>query len=130
MIWIDMEMPESCSCCPMMCPMYTSYLISKNFCSDVNKPIPKDEYQNKRYQGCPLIELPSENMTWEELVEKVKSLNSKYIQIEKDRIIIDEIEKISFIKNGAITRFSSIIAIGRTNFQMYQIIKSLVGEGR
>jgi len=128
---IDMEMPKGCALCPQRCTNFNGLSFSERF--DI-------KYENSRLDTCPLQEHTEENknMSWEELVEKVKELKSDLLIIFEDYICYCTNKEIwgnlEFgIDNQIVFRYfdgQKIIHTDRSFYQMYQIIKSLVGDER
>ena len=127
MIGINMELPKDCESC-----RFNEY-----GCIFLER-IDIDEYEktkNVRRKDCPLVDLGKEDMSWEELVESFKKSKEVNVDTIKNRIYLSKFN-ISFKKNGEIYLCfgTSQIYITRkekiTPYQMYQIIKSLVGDER
>jgi len=126
-----MELPKSCKECA-----FCEEFCEEKFCQMESVSI-KDE--NIRQSFCPLVDLGKEDMSWEELVEKVNKISdpfSKNFTID-DRSIDLKRYNIVFMKNGDIGVYydgeyiSYITNEKRVNYtQMHQIIKSLVGDER
>lgn len=111
-----MELPKNCASCPLVrvkgC--FTIFL-----------------HQDIRDKNCPLVDLGKEDMSWEELVEKCKDLKGIYeITVFPTYITFGILfTQFYFQKNGyMVVDQNSIKKIGYS--QMYQIIKSLVGDER
>ena len=129
MIGIDMELPKGC----MVCPIKDSCKSIKEHQDEYNKFLEYYTGYDNRFAWCNLIDLGKEDMSWEELVEKVKELLIK-IHIELETFSLKDYN-IKFYKNGHIGVYydgnyiTFITNDGKTNYyQMYQIIKSLVGD--
>lgn len=127
MIGIDMELPKSCAKCRFKDSLHGIY-----YCLFNREAITDYGWQKQRADFCPLVDLGKEDMSWEELVEKVKELLIK-IHIELETFSLEDYN-IKFYKNGHIGVYydgnyiTFITNDGKTNYyQMYQIIKSLVG---
>ena len=122
MIGIDMELPKSCKECA-----FCEEFCEEKFCQMESVSI-KDE--NIRQSFCPLVNLGSEDMSWEELKEKCKSFIKKIDKTAEVRNIeYFEIEPcgLSFWEDGIILdEHNDIILTKQSYYQMYQIIKSLV----
>ena len=120
MIGIKMDLPKSCKECDLNCTLYRTFN--------------EEEYEIKRHPNCPLVDLGKEDMSWEELVEKVKELSGS--QINDNNFALRNYN-IVFFKNGKIGSYYDNGYITFINderilkfFEMYQIIKSLVGDER
>lgn len=138
MIGIDMELPKGCNSCPLKVPKFIKEAMDWiDLCPYTEEVIIGDEYENKRCdKGCPLVDLGSEDMSWEELVEKVKELKSDLLTINEDYIRYRSFAEcwdcLEFgIDNQIIFKYmdeQKVIHTDKSFFQMYQIIKSLVGD--
>jgi hypothetical protein len=120
-----MELPKSCA----ICEFHRFVNLARFICLRTNKTLGDITKIDK---DCPIVDLGKEDMSWEELVLKLgdKALNksSELGCIEKFEI---EPCGLSFYKNGAILdEHNDYILIKQTPYQMYQIIKSLVGDER
>jgi len=113
-----MEMPKGCKNCLIGCGSYTDLIAFQ-------KHNPED-YANKRLETCRLVDLGKEDMSWDELVEKVRNYNKIYIPND---ISFIRLYQICFNRIGDIF-FLNDKRLKKTPFQMYQIIKSLVGDER
>ena len=111
-----MELPKSCKECA-----FCEEFCEEKFCQMESVSI-KDE--NIRQSFCPLVDLGKEDMSWEELVEKVRNYNKIYIPND---ISFIRLYQICFNRIGDIF-FLNDKRLKKTPYQMYQIIKSLVGD--
>lgn len=122
MIGIKMEMPKSCASCPLLkvkgC--FTVFL-----------------HQDIRDKNCPLIDLGKEDMDFEDLKEKCKNISTgnynHYFSVRIDSGTIFsfyETGTISIEQENDLTKDDYIEIFNKTPFEMYQIIKSLVGDER
>ena len=128
-----MELPKSCKECFLNIEGFSN----NSYCRKTKLETTK--YNNKRHPNCPLVDLGKEDMSWDELVEKVNKISdpfSKNFTID-DRSIDLKRYNIVFMKNGDIGVYydgeyiSYITNEKRVNYtQMHQIIKSLVGDER
>ena len=108
-----MELPKSCASCPLLkvkgC--FTVFL-----------------HQDIRDKNCPLVDLGSEDMSWEEL----KGLAKDEIVFEHKEIGYFQIDSIFFSMQfficGDIYFNDTKIFEDKTPFQMWQIINALTGE--
>lgn len=131
MIAIKMDMPKSCSECHFL-----DTGIRVNVCKLLDEKV--ENISNARRWNCPLIALPEENkdMSWEELVEKIKLIHKKEYNIINNQIIWFENWNIGFHKDGDITSDyeggDTFITNYKkaTYFQMWVIIKALIGDER
>lgn len=129
MIGIDMELPKGCASCKICCCKGYNDLVT------YEEP---DEWEYKRLPDCPLVDLGKEDMSWEELVEKVKELKSELLSIRNDCIVcvsfLGAWDCLEFgIDNQIVFKYlaeEKTINTDRSFYQMYQIIKSLVGDER
>lgn len=112
-----MDMPTSCRNCELGCRKFLRLSLGIRTGA---------KYSNGILPDCPLIELPEENkdMSWEELVEKFRNYNKIYIPSD---ISFIRLYQICFNSNGDIFFLNDKI-LNRTPYQMYQIIKALIGE--
>lgn len=124
-----MELPKSCSSCEI-----TEYYC--HICPIIGES--KLDYKDNRNPNCPLVDLGKEDMSWEELVEKVKELKSDLLTINEDYIRYRSFAEcwdcLEFgIDNQIVFKYmdeQKVIHTDKSFFQMYQIIKSLVGDER
>ena len=138
-----MDMPKSCKECDF-------YLLGENSCSRTGFIINCNN--NIMDKNCPLIDLGSEDMSWEELVNKCKSeFSQKNFQYEEnqfgyskkhitkinflieDENYPDEVGCIRFredcvVECGAYAPSEGFFKSKIKPFQMWQIIQALVGE--
>lgn len=127
MIGIYMELPKSCSECNF------GNWVNDNIVCEINlNVIRKDSVMDKRADFCKLVDLGKEDMSWEELVEKVKGMpNIEFGEISRLKHI-----KINVTFNPLYYYESRLFCSKNLAFesikpyQMYQIIKSLVGDER
>ena len=129
-----MELPKSCrtmdgneraeqsKCCP-----FEDY----GFCWLDEKRL-TFEFINDRHLNCPLVDLGKEDMSWEELVEKVKAIKDLKITFDPDGVFSFII---NFFDDEIIIYFNRLNCVliknkrhSKTPYQMYQIIKALTGE--
>ena len=131
MIAIKMDMPKDCESC-----RFNEY-----GCIFLQR-IEIDEYEktkNTRHKDCPLVDLGSEDMSWEELKEILKQYTlEKYkgifiLKIENEYIYFSsaKLQLFTFHKNGdIITDDMYKIFKNAKYYFMYQIIKALIGDER
>lgn len=127
MIAIKMDMPKSCQSCDF-------YLLGENSCSRTGFIINCNN--NIMDKNCPLTELPEENkdMSWEELVEKVSKIsdlviNNNNFAMKNYNIVFFKNGKTGvYYDNGYITFINDERILNF--YQMYQIIKALIGDER
>ena len=127
-----MELPKSCA----ICEFHRFVNLARFICLRTNKTLGDITKIDK---DCPIVDLGKEDMSWDELVEKVNKISdpfSKNFTID-DRSIDLKRYNIVFMKNGDIGVYydgeyiSYITNEKRVNYtQMHQIIKSLVGDER
>ena len=115
-----MELPKSCKECFLNIEGFSN----NSYCRKTKLETTK--YNNKRHTKCPLLDLGKEDMSWDELVEKVRNYNKIYIPND---ISFIRLYQICFNRIGDIF-FLNDKRLKKTPFQMYQIIKSLVGDER
>ena len=121
-----MELPKNAETCRFRHSIYDWCVIDK-------KPLKRNK--SDKCLVCPLVDLGKEDMSWEELVEKVKELKGVNIDTIKNRIYLSKFN-ISFEKTGEIylsfgtSQLYITIKDKIKPFKMYQIIKSLVGDER
>lgn len=111
---------------PVQCRRFHSYDLEK--------------YIDRRHPNCPLTELPEENkdMSWEELVEKVKQLKSALLTVNEDYISYSAFEGCTHIlefgiDNQIVFRYADeekIIHTDKSFYGMWVIIKALTGDER
>lgn len=130
-----MDMPKSCMKCK-----FTNSLHEIHYCLFNREPITDYGWQKKRPDFCPLTELPEENkdMSWEELVEKVKQLKSALLTVNEDYISYSAFEGCTHIlefgiDNQIVFRYADeekIIHTDKSFYGMWVIIKALTGDER
>jgi len=120
-----MELPKGC----IVCPIKDSCKSIKEHQDEYNKFLEYYTGYDNRFAWCNLIDLGKEDLSWDELVEKVgKYKNTIRISSDKFDFIIGDY--LVFYKTGRITLMGAIINEHIKPYQMYQIIKSLVGDER
>lgn len=126
MIGIDMELPKSCNNC-IFCVVATTINDLDMLCG-VNPDIDTVRgFISSRHPNCKLVDLGKEDMSWDDLKIKCDNLTTD-IQFSSDGFDF-ECKGIWFNRVGTI--FSSKLNIEDLKpFEMYQIIKSLVGDER
>lgn len=126
MIGIDMELPKGCASCPITDKICIAFALDKE--------LKRGDLKISRHPNCPLVDLGKEDMSWEELKEKCKSFIKKIDKTAEGRNIeYFEIEPcgLSFWEDYIILDEHNDIVLTKQNYcQMYQIIKSLVGDER
>ena len=138
MIGIDIELPKSCGSCHFL---QISSMSNNNdvsgLCYDLREYVSSTN-ENPKDCRCRLVDLGKEDMSWEELVEKVKELKSDLLTINEDYIRYRSFAEcwdcLEFgIDNQIVFKYmdeQKVIHTDKSFFQMYQIIKSLVGDER
>jgi len=120
-----MELPKSCA----ICEFHRFVNLARFICLRTNKTLGDITKIDK---DCPIVDLGKEDMSWEELKEKCKSFIKKIDKTAEGRNIeYFEIEPcgLSFWEDGIILdEHNDIILTKQNYYQMYQIIKSLVGD--
>ena len=119
-----MQMPKGCKNCLIGCNDYTDLIAFQ-------KKNPED-YCNQRLKTCRIVDLGSEDMSWEKLKEKAKSFIEKIDKtIERRNVEYFEIDicGLSFWEDGIVLdEHNDIILTNKTPFEMWQIINALTGE--
>jgi len=122
-----MELPKGCASCPITSKICSAFALDKEF--------KKEDLKFSRHPLCQLVDLGKEDMDFEDLKEKCKNISTgnynHYFSIRIDSGTI-----FSFYENGTIsieqendlTKDDYIEIFNKTPYQMYQIIKSLVGD--
>ena len=120
------KMPESCNSC-LYC-RDNGYLTAQ--CKLNNFETVEDLRNNKRDENCPLVDLGSEDMSWEEL----KGLAKDEIVFEHKEIGYFQIDSIFFSMQfficGDIYFNDTKIFEDKKPFQMWQIINALTGDNK
>lgn len=145
MIGIDMELPKSCK----ECETFGNEVVEDNnnlnlkkgdiVCSllekiDVDRCVLKNGI---KLTNCPLVDLDKEDMDFEDLKEKCKNISTgnynHYFSVRIDSGTIFSFYEtgiISIEQENDLTKDDYIEIFNKTPFEMYQIIKSLVGDER
>ena len=123
-----MKMPKGCAECRNRCRDFDTLSFSKRV---------SEKYKNERLEHCPLIDLGSEDMSWEELKGLAKDkivfehTIFKYFRISNKQCTM------SFYKGGDIyftnkdVNYEDIkIFENKKPFEMFQIINALTGENK
>jgi len=119
-----MELPKSCAKCRFKDSLHGIY-----YCLFNCEAITDYGWQKQRAYFCPLVDLGKEDMSWEELKEKVKKLIPKIEIWGKSNEYFDiRIGGLCFWQDGEILNDENTILTDKTPYQMYQIIKALTGE--
>ena len=117
------KMPKGCAECRNRCRDFDKLSFSKRV---------SEKYKNERLEHCPLVDLGSEDMSWEELVEKVKELNLKDSIFKDDCFLIPIVnDKWEFFEDGDIHDGGSFgLKTNQKPYQMWQIINALTGDNK
>jgi len=129
-----MEMPKGCNDCPLKVQKFINEITDFiDLCPYTQEVIIKDKYTNKKCKDCPLKEYPeNKDMSWKELIEKIKKI--KFVCLGKNKrwfYIAFSGYAIEFHNDGTIflsCEHSFNLFENKKPFEMWQIIKALVGE--
>lgn len=125
-----MELPKSCNNC-RFCVIATTVNDLGMLCG-VNTDIDTVcGFTSSRHPNCPLVDLGKEDMSWKELIEKIK--NIKFVCLGRNKkwfYIAFGGYAIEFHNDGTIflsCEHSFNLFENKKPFEMWQIIKALVG---
>ena len=125
----DMEMPKGCATCPITDKICAAFALDKE--------LKRNDLKISRHPLCPLVDLGSEDMSWEELKELAKDKIVFEHTIFKHFRISNKQCTMSFYKGGDIyftnkdVKYEDIkIFEDKKPFQMWQIINALTGENK